>query len=142
MKKLFLLTLLGTLFTLNLHSQTKVDSEIKDFLYSAEKISTDLQLSVYAYEVSSNEEWNKQVRKGIYRIEAFTDHSYTHLLLVDGDKKIFIDTYKESDVDVLKQVLTYFDESEYEYTDKEKLLYIEDILFILKENSTRIPWHD
>ena len=142
MIRLLLTLLFSNILVLNVISQTKVDSEIKNFLYSAEKISTDLQLSVYAYEVSSNEEWNKQVRKGIYRIEAFTDHSYTHLLLVDGDKKIFIDTYKESDVDVLKQVLTYFDESEYEYTDKEKLLYIEDILFILKENSTRIPWHD
>ena len=94
MKKIILLTLFGTLFTLNLHCQTDVDSEIRDFILSTERKEHFPQLSIYAYEVVSNEEWNIKAYKGIYRIGGFIDHSYTHLLFIDGRKKYFIDTYK------------------------------------------------
>lgn len=140
MKKLILLTFLGTLFTLNIHSQTDVDSEIRDFILSTERKEHFPQLSIYAYEVVSNEEWNIKSYKGIYRIGGFIDHSYTHLLFIDGRKKYFINTYKTTDIDVLKQILSLFEKSEYKYTDREKLLYIEDILYILEENKDRIPW--
>lgn len=140
MKKIILLTLFGTLFTLNLHCQTDVDSEIRDFIITTEKSEKFPQLSIYAYEVVSNEEWNIKAYKGIYRIGGFIDHSYTHLLFIDGRKKYFIDTYKTTDIDVLKQILSLFEKSEYKYTDREKLLYIEDVLYILEENKDRIPW--
>lgn len=140
MKKLILLTFLGTLFTLNIHSQTDVDSEIRDFILSAERSEHFPQLSIYAYEVVSNEEWNIKSYKGIYRIGGFIDHSYTHFLFIDGGKKYFINTYEKTDIDVLKQVLSLFEKSEHKYTDREKLLYIKDILYILEDNKNRVPW--
>ena len=134
-----LLVLFSNIFVLNANSQTQVDSEIKAFIFSAERIRTDSRVSMYAYEVYSNEEWNLKAIKGIYRIGAFIDHSYTHLLFIDGNKKHFINTYK-GDIAALQQILSLFEECDYKYSDKEKLLYIQDILNILENNKTRIPW--
>ena len=127
MKKLILLTFLGTLFTLNMHSQTDVDSEIKEFLIQKRKARPEV-VSIYAYELLSNKEWDKDAKFGVYRIGTFSSHGWPYLLFIDDGKKYFSE---ESVFDIggnINFLLSCFEKSKHKYTDSEQLAYIKYLM--------------
>lgn len=127
MKKIVILTLLGTLFTLNLHSQTEVDFEIKDFLLNKTKARSEV-VSMYAYELLSNKEWDNDAKFGVYRIGTFSSHGWPYLLFIDDGKKYFSDNSIFNLRGSVNFLLSCFDKSKYKYTDSEQLAYIKDLM--------------
>ncbi len=127
MKKIILLTLLGTLFIFNSYSQTDVDSEIKDFLLEKTKARPEV-VSMYAYELLSNKEWDKDAKFGVYRIGTFSSHGWPYLLFIDDGKKYFSDKSIFNLRGSINFLLLCFDNSKYKYTDSEQLAYIKDLI--------------
>jgi len=128
MKKVIIVILLGSIFIPNLYSQVEVDSEIKDFLVKSEQLEDDSRVSMYAYELLSNEEWNKNVKYGIYRIGIFSSHAWPYLLFIDDGKKYFVEDCIFNISRNINSLFTFFENSKHKYTDSEKLAYIKKLL--------------
>jgi hypothetical protein len=123
----------------NLFAQDLKDEEIKKFLVSVGEMQEEDRCSYYAYELLDSDTIKSSDSCGIYRIGVHGSHSYTYLLLLDKQKKTFLDCHTNL-YQTLSSAFSFFDNCSCQFTDSEKLSYIRKIMDIYNRNETAVPW--
>lgn len=123
----------------SLYSQDFVNKDIKQYLVSVGEMQEGSRVSYYAFELIKSDTLNDSDSCGIYRIGVHASHSFTHLLLMDKQKKIFLDCQTDL-CKTLSVVLDYFEVSRCRFTDSEKLSYIREVVDVFRRNATASSW--
>ena len=135
----FLLLFQILLFDVMAQTITTSNMDIKNFLIEAGELSEKNKTSVYAFELLENKNYDKNNDCGLYRIGVFSDHSFTHLLLLDNKEKHFIDCRSELSK-ILRTIFSLWEKSKCPIEDSRKISYIKKVIEIYEQNMNVIPW--
>lgn len=127
------------IFTVTGFAQISDDKEIRIFFEQKGELEKNDKTSIYAFELITNNKYNKSDKYGIYRIGIFADHSFEYLLFVNNGKKQFVDCYSDLPK-ILDIAFSFLDNSTYHFTDADKLLYIKEIISLYDRNQNAVPW--
>ena len=119
--------------------QTCENKVLREFLISVGEIQKASRASCYAIDLSKMIPVKNVDKCGIYKIGAFADHSFAHILLLDKEKKVFLDCHANLS-QTLYSLFSFLDNGNCRFTDSEKLSYIKAILDIYNQNETAVPW--
>lgn len=125
--------------TNNFSVKTCENKDIKEFLISVGEMEKDSRVSCYVVDLSNMTSMENVDKCGIYKIGVFADHSFAHILLLDKEKKVFLDCHANLS-QTLNSLFSFLNNGNCRFTDSEKLSYIKAILDIYNQNETAVPW--
>lgn len=109
----------------NLFAQEFENQEIRTFLISIGEMEEGDRCSYYAYELLKSDTLKSSDVCGIYRIGTYASDTYTYLLLLYKQDKIFLDCHTDL-YQTLKSVFSFFEKNSGCFTDAQKLSYIKN----------------
>ena len=129
-----------TISVTNMFSQeNNIWTEVIGYLEAQEQFDKLERGNIYAYELLKDMELTDNAQDGIYRIGVFASHTFTHLMLLNNGKPIFLDNVSDL-AKTLNELLAFFNNIGTKISDHEKLHYIKEVLYWHESNKNRIPW--
>lgn len=123
----------------SLFAQNVTNEEIKDFFVSIGEIQDGDRCSYYAYELLTSDTLQRSEVCGIYRIGMHASHSYTYLLLLDKQDKVFLNCHTDL-YQTLKSIFAFWNKNNCNFAESKKLSYIKAVMNVYYQNEKVVPW--